>query len=246
MLHTYRASHSTFLRAPVLEAVPGIVHAFSTRRGTGDLMTAAGMAGWPVAKLHQIHSNIVHKVLDNGFANDAPQGDATYTGLQGLALGVVTADCCPILVAERSGRAIAAIHAGWRGTSEGVARRTIDGMVAELGLDPSALVAVIGPHIGACCMEVGEEVVEWFQDPTVFERRDAWPRPHLNLAQANEKQLRGAGIPDEAIDVSGLCTRCRGDLFHSWRRDGSSAGRMLSVIGIEAAGEDMRPDLLGS
>lgn len=248
MLHTYRESHITFLRSPALGAIPGVAHAFSTRREAGGdvtldhtasdarsrFLTAAGMAGWPLSGVRQVHSNTAHAVRENGFANERPEGDALFTRLGGMALGVVTADCVPILLAHRSGRAVAAIHAGWRGTSEGVARVTVDRMVAEAGLDPGRLAVAIGPHIGICCMEVGEEVYEWFQDPDVFERRPGWPRPHLNLGEANRKQLEAAGVPAESIEVSGLCTRCRSDLFHSYRRDGSAAGRMLSVIGIEA------------
>ena len=248
MLHTYRESHITFLRSPRLDAIPGVVHAFSTRRGDGDDLTldraasdardqftaAAGLAGWPVCGLVQVHSNRVHAVVDNEFANDPEEGDAAFTGLSGLALGVVTADCVPILVAEGTGRAVAAIHAGWRGASEGIARKTVDVMAQDLTVRPQDLVVAVGPHIGVCCLEVGEEVYDWFQDPAVFERRPDWPRPHLDLGEANRKQLVDAGVPSESIEVSALCTRCRPDLFHSYRRDGDKSGRMLSVIGIEA------------
>jgi len=248
MLHTYRESHITFLRSPRLAAIPGVVHAFSTRRGPGGDLTlrgvaseardqfaaAVGLAGWPVSRLVQVHSNTVRAVWDHGFANEEPEGDAAFTPVPGLALSVVTADCVPILVADRDGRAVAAIHAGWRGTAEGVARKAVDTMVRELALDPADLVAVIGPRIGVCCMEVGEEVCEWFQDPSLFERLPGRLKPHLDLGAANLKQLTAAGIPADRIDVSALCTRCRADLFHSYRRDGQAAGRMLSVIGIEA------------
>lgn len=196
-------------------------------------LDAARMPGWPLCRARQVHSNIVHAVGDNGFANAAPDGDALFTPVRGLALSVVTADCVPILVADGTGRAVASIHAGWRGTSGGIARRTVDAMASTLGVSPAGLTAAIGPHIGVCCMEVGEEVFEWFHDPSVFERRPEWPRPHLNLAAANRAQLEAAGVPGGSVHVSGLCTRCRADLFHSWRRDGEVAGRMLAVIGIE-------------
>ena len=248
MLHTYRESHITFLRAPLLERIPGVVHAFSTRRGRSEELTlglaasdarshfasAVGMGGWPLCGVRQVHSNKVHAVRENAFANAPPEGDAVFTDLPGVALGVVTADCVPILVAERAGRAVASIHAGWRGTSEGIARRTVDSIIGELGLDPARLAVAVGPHIGVCCMEVGEEVYDWFADPAVFERRPVWPRPHLNLGEANRRQLMAAGVPPESIEISHLCTRCRSDLFHSYRRDGDAAGRMLSVIGIES------------
>ena len=250
MLRTYRESNVTFLRSPALEAIPGIVHAFSTRRAdSGDLslggagrliqddrdrfMAAVGLEAWPIARLRQTHSNVVHWVGDNEFVNEVADGDAAGTSLHGVALGVMTADCVPILLADLSARAVAVAHAGWRGTSEGVVRKTVDRMVSDQGLAPSALSAAIGPHIGVCCMEVGEEVFDWFALPEVFERRTEWPRPHLNLAEANRLQLIGAGLSPDRVQVSTLCTRCRSDLFHSYRRDSDAAGRMLSVIGIE-------------
>ena len=233
-----------------MDAIPGVVHAFSTRRvessdvslgGDGPriqdnrdrFMAAVGLEAWPIARLRQVHSNIVHWVGDNEFVNDIAEGDAAGTSLPGLALGVMTADCVPILIADGKAQAIAVAHAGWRGTSEGVVRKTVDAMVSGKGIEPSDLSAAIGPHIGVCCMEVGEEVFDWFAQPEVFERRPEWSRPHLNLAEANRLQLVAAGLGPERVQVSTLCTRCRSDMFHSYRRDGDDAGRMLSVIGIE-------------
>ena len=196
-------------------------------------LAAAGLGGWPVGRLRQIHSNVVHSVRDNAFANKAPEGDAAYTELPGIALGVMTADCVPILIADSSGRAVGATHAGWRGTSEGVLRRTVDALVADFRIHPEDLRVAIGPHIGVCCLEVGEEVYEWFADPEIFERRAEWLKPHLNLSEANHRQLVAGGVRPEHIQTSALCTRCRADLFYSYRRDGEAAGRMFSVIGIE-------------
>jgi YfiH family protein len=246
MLHAYRNAHVTFLRAANLDRIPGIVHAFSTRRSEdADLslsgpstngarfLAAVGMAGWPLARMRQVHSNAVHRILDNGFVNDPPEGDAACTSLKGMALGVVTADCLPILIADQATRTVGVAHAGWRGTSEGVVRKTVDELVSRHDLRAEDLRVAIGPHIGVCCMEVGEEIVEWFGDPGVFERRPEWRKPHLDLAEANRRQLEAAGVVPEHVHVSTLCTRCRADLFHSYRRDGDGSGRMLSVIGME-------------
>ena len=226
-----------------------MVHAFSTRRAGSDdftlgsqgggvgenrgrFLAAVGIPAWPIVRLQQVHSNIVHSVSENEDANDPKEGDAAYTGLGGIVLGVVTADCVPILVADSGGRAVGAVHAGWKGTSESVLRRTVDAMIDELELDPGDLYAAIGPHIGACCMEVGEEVFDWFADPDVFERRPDWEKPHLKLAEANRRQLLGAGLNPDNVAVSTLCTKCRPDLFYSYRRDGGNTGRMFSVIGL--------------
>ncbi len=250
MLQVQRNSQVTFLTAPQLTGIPRIVHAFSTRRGENDdfatgpdrpdieenrerFMAAIGVPGWPSFRPKQIHSNIVHAVNDNMSVNERPEGDAAFTSLSGMALGVATADCAPILIADSGSRAVAAVHAGWRGTSEGVARRTVDRMVIESGLDPGDIWAVVGPHIGVCCMEVGEEVYDWFAHPAVFERREEWTKPHLNLAEANRLQLIAAGVDHSRVIVSSLCTKCRADLFYSYRRDGDRAGRMISLVGIE-------------
>ena len=91
---------------------------------------------------------------------------------------------------------------------------------------------VIGPHIGVCCYEVGEEVVSGISDPSAIERRAEWAKPHLNLAAANRRQLLEAGISEAQIEISSLCTKCRQDLFHSYRRDGKRMGYMFSVIGM--------------
>jgi hypothetical protein len=249
MLEAHRQANVTFFRAPLLAAISGVVYAFSTRRAEGNDFTlggdgpairdnwarfssAVGLEAWPIGHLTQVHSNRVHWVRDNEFANASPEGDGAGTSLGGIALGVATADCVPILLASVRGTAVAASHAGWRGTGEAVVRKTVEAMVAEARVVPEDLAAVIGPHIGVCCMEVGEEVVEWFAQPEIFERRPEWHRPHLNLARANRLQLLAEGLRPENIQVSTLCTHCRSDLFHSYRRDGESAGRMFSAIGI--------------
>lgn len=250
MLHIRRESGITFLKAPVLESIPGLVHAFSTRSAEwGDLtfgggsriaadnlerfMAAAGLAAWPMAWLKQIHSNIVHGFGDRALPNEPAEADAAETSLRGVAIGIMTADCVPILIADRRGRRVAAAHAGWRGAAGAVVRKTVEAMVSGDDIAAGDLSAAIGPHIGVCCMEVGEEVVDRFSQPDVFERSPDWKKPHLDLGKANRLQMIAAGIPPERIQVSTLCTHCRGDMFHSYRRDGIRAGRMLSVIGLQ-------------
>jgi hypothetical protein len=100
------------------------------------------------------------------------------------------------------------------------------------GTQASNIVAAIGPHIGVCCYEVGEEVAESFADSAVVKRSVEWPRPHLNLGEANRRQLLKAGLREQHIEISSLCTRCREDLFFSYRREGTKTGHLLSVIGI--------------
>jgi YfiH family protein len=160
------------------------------------------------------------------------EGDAAITALTGKLLGVQTADCVPVLIAESQARAVAAIHAGWRGTAARIAELTVERLTTKFHVRAEELTAVIGPSVGVCCYEVGEDVVKTIADDEVFEQRVEWLKPHLNLAEANRRQLRNAGIPGNRILVSSLCTQCRGDLFFSYRREGRKVGRLLSVIGI--------------
>ncbi len=250
MLQAHRSSNVTFLKAPILEEISGVVHGFSTRREAcpdpaveeggsraederDGFVAALGLAGWPVGRLRQVHSNVAHHVDTNAFANESPEGDAAYTGLTRMALEVRTADCVPILIAECRARVVAMAHAGWRGTSGGVVRKVVDAIVSEFGVSAADLAVAMGPHIGVCCMEVGEEVFDGFEDPDIFERRPEWAKPHLNLAVANRRQLLSAGVQSHMIQTSLLCTRCRPDMFHSYRRDGAEAGRMHAVIGLQ-------------
>jgi YfiH family protein len=252
MLQVKRQDQITFLYSEALGRVPGTVHAFSTRRGDRQDLTlgphsspnpmvhinrvrflaAIGAPGWPILKLKQVHSGIVADFNDTSAANDAVEADAAITTLKGVMLAVQTADCVPILVSDVLGTAVAAIHAGWRGTAARIAETAILRLREKFSIDPKDLMASIGPHIGVCCYEVGNEVVETMADPAVFDFKPEWTKPHLNLAVANRQQLLAAGLAEHRIEISTLCTRCRADLFHSYRRDGKSMGHMLSVIGI--------------
>jgi hypothetical protein len=252
MLQIKRVDQITFLQSDVLGRIPGIVHAFSTRRGERDdfslgpvdspnpmvqinrarFLAAIGAVGWPIIKLKQIHSATVIDVDDTSAAADAVSGDAVVTSLPGVVLAIQTADCVPILISDREGRAVGAAHAGWRGTASRIAKSTVDRMVHKYGIPVESLFATIGPHIGECCYEIGPEVVDQIADPAAIETRPEWPKPHLNLTVANRRQLLAAGIPESQIETSSLCTKCREDLFHSYRRDGKRMGHLLSVIGI--------------
>ena len=191
----------------------------------------------------------------------APQGDALITRERGVLLCVQTADCIPILLADTKQRAVAAIHSGWRGTVQRIAEKTLGRMQMEFGTRPSDVIAAIGPGIARCCYEVGHEVVkefaakfpearEWFDGPfealSDGDQDPNWlpwltmkppghapraPRVQLDLVAANRAILAGAGIPAARIVSSGYCTRCRTDLFFSYRHE-RSTGRLMAAIGI--------------
>ena len=138
---------------------------------------------------------------------------------------------------------MAAAHAGWRGTAAGVAARAVEALAAR-GSRPEDLVAALGPAVGACCYEVGEELREAFgPSGAAFFRPGTRGRPHLDVRAANVRQLLDAGLRPDAVHHVADCTRCRADLYHSYRRDGRAAGRMISFVGFGT--EDSRARLAG-
>lgn len=181
--------------------------------------------------LRQIHSDIVLNA--HGLGDREQEGDALICNQTGLSIGIRTADCVPILLLDAKQRAIAAVHAGWRGSAAELVRCAIHKMSLEFGSLPADLFAAIGPCIRECCYEVGSEVVDRFQD--VFpEWRDTPPKPdgkrNLNLAEANIRQMRAAGVPDNQLFDSCLCTCCQIETFYSFRREPGEPGRMTSAI----------------
>lgn len=231
------------IRSPLLAAVPGVIHGFGTRAWfvpppppePGDptqvepLLAALGAPGAPVAMLDQIHSATVHVADPAGPLWPVGQGDALIACTPGLVVYVRVADCTPVLVAGPRG--VAAIHAGWRGTAEGVVAAAVDRLCALTGHTPSELRAAVGPSIGACCYEVGPEVVEALAaqaPPSVFLHPRDGQRPTVDVGAVNLHVLRGLGVPAERLPA---CTRCD-PRFHSWRRDGLDAGRQAALIGL--------------
>ena len=209
-------------RSTWLEAFDWLRHRFGTR-GHPQL----DLPG--LAFLKQVHSDLVLAV--DGQRGCAGQGDAMLTQSPGAALGVKTADCLPILLADPEHRAVAAIHAGWRGTVKGIATKTVTEMQRVFGSRPEKMIAAIGPGIGACCFEVGPEVAREFRG--LFpERKDLDRRVKIDLVEANRRQLVSTGILEGHIDAGAPCTACAPDEFHSFRRDRERAGRMVSVAGV--------------
>ena len=152
------------------------------------------------------------------------------------------ADCMPVLLADPVRRAVCAIHAGWRGTTLGVVRAAVHAMTLAYGSRPDDMVAWIGPSIGGCCYEVGEEVVEAWQALVGSDGGDAIVagprRAHLDLVAANRRLLRDAGVDARRIEVASPCTRCHGDHWFSHRGQGADTGRFGAIIGIVPTGDD--------
>ena len=213
----YKDSDEVY-RVPELDELAWLVHGFGTRLA----QTPANLT-----TLKQVHSSTC--VFAAGRTGVLGEGDALLENTPGAAVAVKTADCIPVLLVDRAHRAVAAVHAGWRGTVAEIGRRALEQMRREFGSEPAELEAAIGPGIGACCYEVGSEVGAQFPQNS---QRGRDGRVRVDLAGANRQQLLDAGLESERIYISGLCTMCRRDEFHSYRRDKQDAGRMFSFVGL--------------
>ncbi len=202
-------------RASELDRFEWLVHGFGTR----DSDIPALFSG-ALATVKQVHSAVCLPAA--GRSGVLGEADALIENRPGSVVAVKTADCIPILLADERLRAVAAVHAGWRGTAAHIAPGAVASLHQHFGTAPADLHAAIGPGIGPCCYEVGPDVSAQF---------GLAGRVPLDLAAENRRQLVNSGIPAGRIYVSGLCTMC-GREFHSFRRDKEAAGRMYSFIGI--------------
>ncbi len=194
---------------------------------------------WMLTSCWQVHSADVRTVRDTEDARrDTEHCDALVTNMPHLLLGVKTADCVPIILGDERNGACAAVHAGWRGTLASILSRALERMRAEYGTRAEDVRAAIGPAAGACCYEVGAEVIEAFS--TKFPNSNHLFTPTraghalVDLQRANREQLIASGIAPGRIHTAPLCTMCRTDLFFSYRREKilhGRTGRLMAVIG---------------
>lgn len=204
---------------------------------------------WALAGCWQVHGSEVRAVknlIDAKPAEDA-RGDTVYcdaivSDARGMMAGVKTADCVPILIGDSHTGAFAAVHAGWRGTVAEVTTKALSRMVSDYKTKLADIVVAIGPAAGACCYEVGSEVIDSFGER--FANADELFTPTreshacVDLIKANRRQLTMAGVKEEKIYSAPLCTMCRTDLFFSYRREKNlygKVGRLMSVIGRKEA-----------
>lgn len=209
---------SNIYRVTELDRFDWLVHGFGTR--LADVPALFGN----LATLKQVHSSTC--LPANGRSGILGQGDALLENTPGSVVAVKTADCVPLLLVDERGRAVAVVHAGWRGTAGRIAVRAVEAMRERFGTRPEDLHAAIGPGIGPCCYEVGPEVAAQF---------GVKGRAHLDLAAENQRQLLQVGVTPDRIYASNLCTMCKPEEFHSFRRDREAAGRLHSFVGIQYA-----------
>jgi YfiH family protein len=189
---------------------------------------ALGLEHLPVVRATQVHGaqvETVRQVPRAGTVRDAGERDILVTDLARVALVVQVADCVPITLAAPGGVGVA--HAGWRGSAKNVAAEAV-GALTNLGSFPFDVRAWLGPSIRSCCYEVGGEVAAQFAGE--FARASCDGKFHLDLAAVNAAQLEAAGVPRESIAIHPACTKCGGEKFASFRRDGEAAGRMIALV----------------
>ena len=222
--------------APELSGYSGLVHGFEQRQGSGapetreesrDRVRAALRHDGQLHLLKQVHGATVRRAPWVG----TPEGDAALAAEAGLLLGIETADCLPVLIVDPQRKAVAAAHAGWRGTAAAVVPGTIAALTAASSR-LADLLAILGPCIGPCCYEVGDELRHAFGPAAEpFFRPGTRGRPHLDVRAMNAQQLQDAGVSAKRIHSVDHCTACRPDLYFSYRRDGPGTGRMINFVG---------------
>jgi YfiH family protein len=219
------------LTHPGWRGVRGLRHGFLDRAecagGLGEAVAAAGVP-LPLDLPRQVHG--IHVLAAS--AGKRPEADGLVAATRGRVVGVVTADCVPVLLVAREARVAAAVHAGWRGAAGGVLEAAVREMAAR-GAEAGRIEAAIGPAVGACCYEVGGDVRDAFVARTGDVTADAWTHPaggryHVDLRRAVSLLLAAAGV--RATTVLGPCTACT-PAYCSYRRDGGGAGRQLSFVG---------------
>lgn len=278
------------LRSERLDSLAWLAHAFSTRHGgvsrvyggnalnlgftqqdsrgavernrelfLKELGVADGRRSGPLVTLRQIHSDLIHRV--DGMPEGPLAGDGLITDTPGLVVAVQTADCLPIILADRKSRAVGVFHAGWRGTVKRIAEKGVGEMRKHFQSDPRNLVAAIGPGVQGCCYDVGEEVrikfeAQFAYGSSLFREvkesdpvREKYPllfltarapghgelptKLFLDLVEANRRQLLDAGVLARNIDAIGPCTACHTEILFSFRAEKGVTGRLMATAGIK-------------
>ena len=218
-------------RSSMLEKYDGVIHGFVHDPGGPDLVKIASAHGLEsILTVNQVHGNSVF-FADSDAGEKLVEADSIVTRQKGVGIGILTADCLPILLCFPDSGCVCAVHAGWRGTFSRVVRSCLGAVCEKYSLRPQDSLAVIGPAIGRCCYEVRDDVASQFVSrfgggEWLFEKGDG--KFLLDLAELNRIELRDAGVSE--IETMDMCTCCQ-DL-PSYRRDGSGTDKMISFVGI--------------
>ncbi len=254
--------------SPILERAEGLVHGFGTKKQAGtksrsvanfaapftaqntldpkssvaELTKEAGFQLKNVLFPKQVHGNRII-VLEQHPADPEEirhsEADAIITNVPGLLIGVMSADCLPILIHDPQRKVIAAIHAGWRGTLNQIARRTVEILIKDFRCEPGNLLVSLGPAISGQSFEVDEPLLNQFRQTFEYWSRYARPQRQakwlIDFRMINAHMLALMGIEERNFWVSNHCTFIEKDMYWSYRRDGEQAGRMFNFIGMKAS-----------
>jgi YfiH family protein len=263
MFQLLKKNSVEYLESSALSRCNFLLHAFCTRRGgvsdgnfaslnfserEGDASDNVRQNWKVIAEtfnlqleqffvVHQVHGDRILIVDHTNIAllnRQRHQVDAIVTDRPGLAIGIKTADCVPVFLADRARRIIGVVHAGWRGTALNIAAKTVTAFAETFSSRPADMLAVIGPAIGPCCYEVDEAVFNAVTGDGIWESAFIPCREEgkwmLDLPSANRRQLLQAGIPPASVFSSDICTSCRKDIFFSHRGDGGKTGRQINFM----------------
>jgi YfiH family protein len=250
----------TWLKVPEWETYPGLLHGFIGRRGGRsvgpyaglnvslrvgddveavknnicDVKHAVGIHDGRVVTMKQIHGDGIVEVTDE-IRKEAGEADAMVTREREAYLGVLTADCVPILLVAPKRKVVAVVHAGWRGTLAGIGAKMVRRFQEKYDIAAPDIEAALGPSIGACCYEIQDDVSrplleQWgtLAEPSLVRREG---KGFLDLRRLNRDVLENAGVPRTRVYEIGPCTSCAKDEFFSYRRERAETGRQLSFIG---------------
>ncbi|MBI5047812.1 MAG: peptidoglycan editing factor PgeF [Deltaproteobacteria bacterium] len=259
-----QSGNIAYAASPLLETTNFISHGFLSRLGgiskppfaslnfdirEGDAVEnvkhskaiAGRLFGFDASRLltiNQVHGSdifTIDKPVKDISGLSKTSADAIITNQCGIAIGVLTADCVPILLADPVKNVVGVVHAGWKGTAKGIIEKAIETMVKQFDSDKKAILAAIGPSIGQCCYKVDETVIKEFGvrslefkgNEFIEKKGTAW---RVDLKKTNYAQLLKSGILKQNISVEDICTSCRNDIFFSYRADGKITGRQLNFI----------------
>ncbi len=206
----------------------------NVRKNRALITAALGMPGAEIKTVPQVHGDGIYVLRGPDAARPDKGHDAIMTDLKRVPIGVLTADCVPILLYDPKRAAIAAVHAGWAGTVKGIAGKAVSEMGDHFGSRPENLLASIGPSIGPCCYEIDSKVLEPLNEsmPGMAAQFITNSRPghwYLDLWKVNRRILENAGVRLDRINVFGTCTACNPEKFYSHRKSGGRAGRMMAL-----------------
>lgn len=230
-----------WLSFPPLDAFPFILHGFivknqnlsqGARRGSVEklVQTIVNHRAKHIS-LSQMHRDECVTITSESQLKRRYVGDAVLTDRNDVLISVAVADCLPIFLVHSKRKVIGMIHAGWRGTFLGIARRTLEKAKHQFGCEPGDFTVFFGPCIQSCCYRVSDDVAILFDTECVSRSHDGGRA--LDLARANLKQFAGCGVEEDKIFVVGDCTHCEEQLYHSHRREKGNAGRMIGFLGLK-------------